>query len=76
MTDSLGNKITLPRLSEDSNLTLKDSPTRIFSQVIDRGTIDPDVSTKPNADPIKNIAKHKIQLYSHFMEIPMSKYNY
>ena len=57
VTDSLGNKITLPRLSEDSNLTLKDSPTRIFSQVIDRGTIDPDVSTKPNADPIKNIAQ-------------------
>ena len=57
VTDSLGNKITLPRLSEGSDLTLKDSPSRIFSQVIDRGTIDPDVSTEPNADPIKNIAQ-------------------
>ena len=57
VTDGLGNKITLPRLSEGSDLTLKDSPSRIFSQVIDRGTIDPDVSTEPNADPIKNLAQ-------------------
>ena len=51
VTDSLGNEITLPQISEDSNLTLKDVPSRVFSQVIDRGTIDPDVSEKPNADP-------------------------
>ena len=51
VTDSLGNEITLPQISEDSKLTLKDSPSRVFSQVIDRGTIDPDVSEKPNADP-------------------------
>ena len=51
--DKLGNKITLPQISEDSSLTLKDIPTRTFSQVIDRGTIDPDVSKVENADPTK-----------------------
>ena len=51
--DKLGNKITLPQISEDSDLTLKDIPSRAFSQVIDRGTIDPDVSKQENADPTK-----------------------
>ena len=32
---------------------MSDIPSRIFSQVIDRGTIDPDVSTEKNADPTK-----------------------
>ena len=53
VTDSLGNKITLPQISEDSQLTLKDVPSRVFSQVIDRGTIDPNVSKQENADPTK-----------------------
>ena len=57
VTDSLGNEITLPQISEDSKLTLKDVPSRVFSQVIDRGTIDPDVSVKPNADPTQNLAQ-------------------
>ena len=57
VTDSLGNEITLPQISEDSQLTLKDVPSRVFSQVIDRGTIDPDVSEKSNADPTQNLAQ-------------------
>jgi len=51
--DKLGNKIILPQISEDSDLSLKDIPSRAFSQVIDRGTIDPDVSKQENADPTK-----------------------
>tara|TARA_B000000532_G_scaffold229375_1_gene209704 strand:+ start:564 stop:1868 length:1305 start_codon:yes stop_codon:yes gene_type:complete len=51
--DKLGNKIILPQISEDSELSLKDIPSRAFSQVIDRGTIDPDVSKQENADPTK-----------------------
>jgi len=51
--DKLGNKVVLPQISEDSEKTLSDIPSRVFSQVVDRGTFEPDVSTKKNADPTK-----------------------
>ena len=51
--DALGNKVVLPRIFEESNKTLLDAPSRIFSQVIDRGTIDSDSSKEKNADPTK-----------------------
>ena len=51
--DKLGNKVVLPRISEESDKTLSDVPSRLFSQVIDRGTIDPDSSKERNADPTK-----------------------
>ena len=51
--DKLGNKVVLPKISEESNKTLSDVPSRLFSQVIDRGTIEPDVSKTSNADPTK-----------------------
>ena len=55
----LGDKLDLPKISDESNKTLKDVPSRIFSQVLDRGTIEPDATklTNPNADPIKNLAQ-------------------
>ena len=51
--DKLGNKVELPQISEDSEKTLSDIPSRVFSQVVDRGTFEPDVSTTENADPTK-----------------------
>ena len=51
--DKLGNKVELPQISEDSEKTLSDIPSRVFSQVIDRGTFEPDVSTTVNADPTR-----------------------
>ena len=53
--DKLGNEVVLPRISNESNKTLKDVPSRIFSQVLDFGTIEPDAPKldTPNADPIK-----------------------
>ena len=51
--DKLGNKVELPQISEDSEKTLSDIPSRVFSQVVDRGTIDPDVSTTVNAAPTR-----------------------
>jgi len=51
--DKLGNKVVLPQISEDSEKTLSDIPSRVFSQVVDRGTFEPDVSTTENADPTK-----------------------
>ena len=51
--DKLGDKVELPQISDDSKTTLSDIPSRVFSQVVDRGTIDPDVSTTVNADPTR-----------------------
>jgi hypothetical protein len=52
-TNNLGSEIKLPKISNSSNIGLGDIPTRIMSQIIDIGIMDPDVSTKPNADPGK-----------------------
>jgi len=50
---NLGDKLDLPLLSETSDKTLGEVPTRILSSVIDRGTMEKDVSTDENADPSK-----------------------
>ena len=55
--DKLGNKIVLPKISDEADKTLSDIPSRAFSSVVDRGTFDLDVSTKENSDPTKNLAQ-------------------
>ena len=50
---NLGEKITLPKVSEGSDLTLGDIPTRMITGIIDIGTLEKDVSTDENADPFK-----------------------
>ena len=50
---NLGDKLDLPLLSETSDKTLGEVPTRILSSVIDRGTMEKDVSIDENADPSK-----------------------
>ena len=49
-TKNLGNKIKLPPLSEGSDKTLGDVPTRIITAVYDVGTMEKDVSTAINSD--------------------------
>jgi hypothetical protein len=49
-TNNLGSQIKLPPLSEGSDLTLGDVPTRIITAVYDVGTMDPGVSTDINSD--------------------------
>jgi hypothetical protein len=49
-TSNLGSQIKLPPLSEGSDLTLGDVPTRIITAVLDIGTINPGVSTAINSD--------------------------
>jgi hypothetical protein len=49
-TSNLGSQIKLPPLSEGSDLTLGDVPTRIITAVYDVGTMDPSVSTEINSD--------------------------
>ena len=50
---NLGSKITLPKVSEGSDLTLGDIPTRMITGIVDIGTLEKDVSTDENADPFK-----------------------
>lgn len=50
---NLGDKLDLPPLSETSDKTLGQTPTRILSSVLDIGTMEKDVSTDENADPSK-----------------------
>ena len=49
-TNNLGGQIKLPPLSDGSDLTLGDVPTRIITAVYDIGTMDPAVSTQINSD--------------------------
>jgi len=47
---NLGNQINLPPLSEGSDKTLGDVPTRIITAVYDVGTMEKDASTAINSD--------------------------
>lgn len=49
--DTLGGSIKLPKISSSSGRTLGDVPTRIFSQILDIGTLSQEVSKDTNADP-------------------------
>tara|TARA_S200002703_G_scaffold128919_1_gene115790 strand:+ start:3351 stop:4682 length:1332 start_codon:yes stop_codon:yes gene_type:complete len=51
--ENLGNEVDLPPLNETSDKTLGETPTRILSSVIDRGTMEKEVSKDENADPSK-----------------------
>ena len=50
---NLGQTLELPAIANDSNKKLGDLPTRILTQVLDIGTIDSDISKKPNAEASK-----------------------
>lgn len=50
-TKNLGSEFKLPPLSEGSDKTLGDVPTRIITAVLDIGTMEKDASTDPNSDP-------------------------
>ena len=62
---NLGSKpITLPKINEDSDLTLGDLPSRIFVGMLDVGTIEKDAKddgwndpAKRNADPAKTTSQ-------------------
>ena len=50
---NLGQKLELPKISNDSNIDLGHIPTRYLTQVLDIGTMEKDVSTDVNSDPFK-----------------------
>jgi len=50
---NLGQKLELPKISNDSNIDLGHIPTRYLTQVLDIGTMEVGVSTEGNSDPFK-----------------------
>ena len=50
---NLGKTLTLPKISEGSELTLGDIPSRIITQILDIGTMEKDASIDQNSDPSK-----------------------
>jgi hypothetical protein len=51
-TKNLGEKFQFPPISEESELTLGDVPTRLLTGVLDLGTQEVGVSTARNADAL------------------------
>jgi len=52
-TENMGKDITLPKISDDSDKTLGDIPSRNITAVMDIGTLEKNASVKDNADPTK-----------------------
>ena len=50
---NLGETINLPKISEGSDQTLGDIPSRMITGIVDIGTLEKDVSVDENADPLK-----------------------
>jgi len=51
--NNLGQELELPKISNSSNVSLGDCPTRIITAILDIGTMEPGVSTGKNSDPFK-----------------------
>lgn len=52
-SSNLGSKQKFPKITSNSGVTLGDVPTRIITQILDIGTMDPNVSVDQNMDPEK-----------------------
>jgi hypothetical protein len=50
-TETLGDRMKLPKINPDEERTLGDVPSRMLTQVLDFGTIEKDVSLDSNSDP-------------------------
>jgi hypothetical protein len=52
-TENLGDRLKLPKVSDGSEQTLGDIPSRLITQILDVGTLEQNVSTDKNSDPQK-----------------------
>ena len=52
-TENLGDRLKLPKVSDGSEQTLGDIPSRMITQILDVGTLEQNVSTDKNSDPQK-----------------------
>lgn len=68
-TKTLGRQLSLPKLSQESNVTLGDVPSRIFTQVIDVGTLNSDVSKEVNYSPMEYQSQSLMRYNSLFTQV-------
>ncbi len=68
-TKTLGRQINLPKVSEGSDVSLGDVPSRIFTQVIDVGTLDSDVSKETNYNPMEYQSQSLMRYNSLFTQV-------
>lgn len=65
---NLGKKLQLPKISETSDKTLGEIPTRMITGILDRGTIEKDVKKDLNADPLENQSQSLLRYNSLFTQ--------
>lgn len=68
-TKTLGRQIDLPKLSQESDISLGDVPSRIFTQVLDVGTLDSDVSKEINYSPMEYQSQSLMRYNSLFTQV-------
>ena len=68
-TKTLGRKFDLPKISPDSDLTLGDVPSRIFTQVLDVGTLESEVSKEMNFSPMEYQSQSLMRYNSLFTQV-------
>jgi hypothetical protein len=68
-TKTLGRQLDLPKLSQDSDVSLGDVPSRIFTQVLDVGTLDADVSKEINYSPMEYQSQSLMRYNSLFTQV-------
>jgi hypothetical protein len=65
---NLGKKLQLPKISENSDKTLGEIPTRIITGILDRGTTEKGVNKDLNADPLENQSQSLLRYNSLFTQ--------
>lgn len=68
-TKTLGRQIDLPKLSQESDISLGDVPSRIFTQVLDVGTLDSNVSKEINYSPMEYQSQSLMRYNSLFTQV-------
>ena len=76
-TKNLGRELELPSVSQDSEISLGEIPSRIMTMVIDRGVLEKGVKTDKNADPMEYQAQAIMKYNTLFtqelhMQVPLN----
>ena len=68
-TKNLGKKLVLPKINDESDKHLGNLPSRIVTQVMDRGTLSIGVTIDENADPMKYQSQALSRLNTLFTQV-------
>jgi len=68
-TKTLGRKLDLPKISPGSDKTLGDIPSRIFTQILDVGTLEPKPSKETNSNPMEYQAQSLMRYNTLFTQV-------